>query len=222
MEKVKKSEQNNANKFHIVGNNICLDFINTLVAANGKPLELLANFADLTSWAVAAKLLEPEHAEKFLNNWSGERESEETFKAALHFRELLRETVLALKGDDPIKPKILTAINRMLQNQNGTVEVRKTENGFEKSFHVALNAPQELIVPIAESAADLLCYANPAFIKKCEAADCVLYFYDATKNHSRRWCSMRACGNRAKAAAFYERKKLKEKTNASRKQTDLS
>jgi predicted RNA-binding Zn ribbon-like protein len=38
-----------------------------------------------------------------------------------------------------------------------------------------------------------------------------LYFYDTTKNHTRRWCSMTGCGNRAKAAAFYERKKSRVK-----------
>jgi predicted RNA-binding Zn ribbon-like protein len=32
-----------------------------------------------------------------------------------------------------------------------------------------------------------------------------LQFYDASKNHSRRWCSMNACGNRMKAALHYRR-----------------
>lgn len=32
------------------------------------------------------------------------------------------------------------------------------------------------------------------------AAACILFFYDTTKNYSRRWCSMSACGNRMKVA----------------------
>jgi predicted RNA-binding Zn ribbon-like protein len=57
---------------------------------------------------------------------------------------------------------------------------------------------------------DLLCYADPSLVKKCENAACVLFFYDTTKNHSRRWCSMRVCGNRMKVAAHYQRlRKLK-------------
>jgi predicted RNA-binding Zn ribbon-like protein len=31
------------------------------------------------------------------------------------------------------------------------------------------------------------------------------YFYDVSKNQTRRWCSMDVCGNRAKVAAYYHR-----------------
>lgn len=36
-------------------------------------------------------------------------------------------------------------------------------------------------------------------IKVCPADDCRWAFYDESKNRSRQWCSMRVCGNRAKA-----------------------
>jgi len=42
-------------------------------------------------------------------------------------------------------------------------------------------------------------------VKACQNPQCVLLFYDTTKNHARRWCSMAACGNRAKVAAHYQR-----------------
>ncbi|MDN5855539.1 MAG: CGNR zinc finger domain-containing protein [Actinomycetia bacterium] len=35
-------------------------------------------------------------------------------------------------------------------------------------------------------------------VKICPADDCRWAFYDASRNHSRQWCSMRVCGNRAK------------------------
>ncbi|MEW6230587.1 MAG: CGNR zinc finger domain-containing protein [Bacillota bacterium] len=34
-----------------------------------------------------------------------------------------------------------------------------------------------------------------------------LWFLDTTRNHSRRWCSMRDCGNRVKVRRFYNRKR---------------
>ena len=58
-----------------------------------------------------------------------------------------------------------------------------------------------------EGAADLLCHGDLANLRKCENHDCILYLYDTTKNHTRRWRSTAGCGNRAKAAAFYQRKK---------------
>ena len=42
-------------------------------------------------------------------------------------------------------------------------------------------------------------------LKACREPECEWAFYDHTKNHSGAWCSMQACGNRAKARAFRER-----------------
>ncbi|MCK4450409.1 MAG: CGNR zinc finger domain-containing protein, partial [Anaerolineae bacterium] len=35
---------------------------------------------------------------------------------------------------------------------------------------------------------------------------CDWLFVDASKNHSRRWCSMNMCGSRVKARRYYQRK----------------
>lgn len=43
----------------------------------------------------------------------------------------------------------------------------------------------------------------PDGIQQCHHPDCVLYFFDPTGR--RRWCSMAACGNRAKAKRHYAR-----------------
>ena len=39
-------------------------------------------------------------------------------------------------------------------------------------------------------------------LKICPASDCAWAFYDASRNRSRRWCSMEVCGNRSKVRAF--------------------
>lgn len=44
-------------------------------------------------------------------------------------------------------------------------------------------------------------------VKKCLNPNCSILFYDASKNNKRSWCSMRSCGNLAKARAFYQRSK---------------
>jgi hypothetical protein len=38
-------------------------------------------------------------------------------------------------------------------------------------------------------------------VKICPADDCQWAFYDSSRNHSRQWCSMKVCGNRAKVRA---------------------
>jgi predicted RNA-binding Zn ribbon-like protein len=194
-------------KFIKVGNNLSLDFINTKIAENGSLKDLLENFTDLAAWAVAANLLEKSEAERLIDQWKDSAESSEAFARAIEFRETLREMFVNLTRGKTIGKAVIAAINREIQNQSGAIEIKKTENGFEKLFRADFSEPRQLLAPVAESAADLLCYGNPLYLKKCENPECVLHFYDATKNHTRRWCSMAACGNRAKAAAFYERKR---------------
>lgn len=42
-------------------------------------------------------------------------------------------------------------------------------------------------------------------LKLCAADDCLLAFYDTSKNRSRQWCSMGECGNRRKTRAYRAR-----------------
>jgi len=62
-----------------------------------------------------------------------------------------------------------------------------------------------LLGPVAEAVAELLAAGDFALVRQCEHPDCVLWFYDRTKAHKRRWCSMALCGNRYKAAQFRKR-----------------
>jgi predicted RNA-binding Zn ribbon-like protein len=39
-------------------------------------------------------------------------------------------------------------------------------------------------------------------LKACGSGTCMWVFYDRSRNRSRTWCSMSACGNRAKARRF--------------------
>jgi predicted RNA-binding Zn ribbon-like protein len=67
------------------------------------------------------------------------------------------------------------------------------------------DAIASLLGPVAEAVAQLLAEGNFALVKQCEHPDCILWFYDRTKSHKRRWCSMAQCGNRYKAAQFRKR-----------------
>ncbi len=60
--------------------------------------------------------------------------------------------------------------------------------------------------PAWAAAADYLDLLRaPDRIRRCGHPDCVLYFFDTSKNGTRRWCSMAGCGNRAKAARHQAR-----------------
>jgi predicted RNA-binding Zn ribbon-like protein len=39
-------------------------------------------------------------------------------------------------------------------------------------------------------------------LKLCSSDECKWAFFDRSKNHSSRWCTMASCGNREKARRF--------------------
>lgn len=194
-------------KFFLIGNNLSLDFVNTLVAENGAPKDLLETPPDLAAWARAARLIDSAEARKLAKSWAAGGRAEEFFAPVKEFRATLHEAVARFSRGDRLKSATIQKINQVLRENAGYAEIAATETGFEKIFRARYDEPRRLLAPVAESAADLLCYGDPTLLKKCEGAGCVLFFYDTTKNKRRRWCSQTGCGNRAKAAAFYRRQK---------------
>lgn len=62
-------------------------------------------------------------------------------------------------------------------------------------------------IPAWRAVKDYLDLVNqqPARIRRCAHPACNLYFYDTSRNGTRRWCSMDGCGSRTKAARHYQR-----------------
>ena len=207
------SDHSSGQTFFFIANYLCLDFINTQIAENGQPVDLLKTFGDLVSWCVQARILETTQQQEFSRQWRGRRDAEQTFARAIEFRVALRqmaERIVAGKAPPQIA---IAQMNELLHHQVGHAELRRAKGGFEKHFHADFKEPIHLLWPVAESACDLLAYGDLSLIKKCENAACVLFFYDTTKNHSRRWCSMSACGNRMKVAAHYHRLRTSSSTS---------
>ena len=183
----------NPEKFYVIGNNLALDFINTV------NYEL--TLENLLSWAIAVNLVKVSEAEHLSEKWNEEQMTEISL-----FRERLREVVINLVNKKNIPSEEISWINRILREKGGYPELSVTEEGFSKSIRIDLSEPNKILIPITESFVDLICYGQLNLLRKCERTDCILYFYDTTKNHKRRWCSMAICGNRAKVAAFYKKK----------------
>jgi predicted RNA-binding Zn ribbon-like protein len=58
---------------------------------------------------------------------------------------------------------------------------------------------------LAQEAADLLLSNRVAQLRSCASDTCRWLFLDTSKNHTRRWCDMKVCGNRMKARRFHAR-----------------
>ncbi|WEV29699.1 CGNR zinc finger domain-containing protein [Streptomyces sp. 71268] len=58
------------------------------------------------------------------------------------------------------------------------------------------------LAAVAVAWSELVLAGDAARLKRCAEHECAWVFWDVSKNRSRRWCSMRVCGNRNKARRF--------------------
>ncbi|HWW63033.1 MAG TPA: CGNR zinc finger domain-containing protein [Thermoanaerobaculia bacterium] len=118
------------------------------------------------------------------------------------FRATLRAMFLRIAGGGKARRSELEAINEVLARGRGALRLESEKGSLRLRFKGGERDPLFLL---ARATAELLAGAELARIRQCEGSGCILLFYDTTKSHTRRWCSMAVCGNRMKAALFYER-----------------
>ena len=194
-------------KFPMVGNHRCLDFVNTEVVEQGRRVDLLEEFADLVGWLQQARVLGVAQAKQILRRWSRTSKAADALSQALAFRRVLREMTDAIVRGERPSVGALEKINAVLSHHAVHVTLVRTRHGFERVVSFQPQEPIHLLGPVADAASDLLCHRDLALILKCGNPRCILYFYDTTKNHARRWCSMTVCGNRMKVAAHHRRRR---------------
>jgi predicted RNA-binding Zn ribbon-like protein len=198
-----------------VGDHLALDFLNTTATPQGALIEWLRDGNDLVRWMEQAKVIDGSVAAKL--GESGTAALDEVARQARQFRQWLRGFVTASIG----KPlgtitAAVAPLNELLARDNSFQRVEAAGRDATDGRRLQLRRvrrwenPVELLAPIAEAAADLLCNQDFRLIRACEGTACTLVFLDRTKAHRRRWCSMAVCGNRAKASAHRARQSLSE------------
>lgn len=182
-----------------VGDHPALDFINTIAMVEGHPVDFLASSKDVLQWLRQSGLVEshtfPKHAPASLLPLA------HTLRELIH---TLIEHRKASRWTDHWAD--LAAFNCFLEEAASYPRLiweHRKQPTLERVSE--RKTAKQLLAPLAESAADLLVHGDFDLIRKCEDPGCVLWFYDRTKSHRRRWCSMAVCGNRNKVKAFRKR-----------------
>ncbi|HWQ94866.1 MAG TPA: ABATE domain-containing protein [Gammaproteobacteria bacterium] len=191
--------------FVFIAENLALDLVNTQRMRDGEQVDDLEDYHALVNWLVQADIVGAAQAKAALKKWGGSPQGRRAYEQACALRGALRAMAEHIVADKPTPQSSLDAINEVLRHGITYNQVSRARGKFEKHPHTTHEEAMQLIVPIADAAADLLCHGDLSLVKKCSNPRCILFFYDTTKNHARRWCSMAGCGNRMKAAAHYRR-----------------
>ena len=197
--------------FVFVGERLWLDFVNSDDATNARGdagIDALDTFDGFVGWLTAARILDAERATAMLRR---AQQQPTGSGAALHEAIRLRTVLRALaeRGEAPQERATQAAIaeiNRILGRSAGTRRVEpRSDGGFVRNFMTAGDVFAGLVIPMVESAADALVGGELNRVRRCADRRCSRVFYDGSRNGKRRWCDMKTCGNRAKAARHRKR-----------------
>ncbi|GGP92436.1 CGNR zinc finger domain-containing protein [Streptosporangium pseudovulgare] len=180
-------------EFTFVSGDLGLDLAGTVGRRRGERVDLLATPADLARWTVEAGLLDapPDVDDDDLTRARALREA--IYRLASAARVASPSTAPSSETAD------LDLLNRVAAYPPPAVRLR-AHGVLERTgdLPAALSA-------VARAAAELLGGPHAALVRECEASPCTRLYVDLSHRRSRRWCDMRGCGNRAKAAAFRAR-----------------
>jgi predicted RNA-binding Zn ribbon-like protein len=167
----------------VPGEPLALDLVDTEFAPDGTLVDLLATAKSARAWAVAAGL-------------AGTLDGA-GLSALRQARSAIRD---ALEGRGTAPLNAVLDKGRVRLSVSGALAPTRTLQASEPAWQAAVLAAANLV--------DLLETA-PDRVKHCENPACVLWFFDTTRNGTRRWCSMAVCGNRMKARRHYDRAKAR-------------
>jgi predicted RNA-binding Zn ribbon-like protein len=193
-----------------------INFLNSVAVPVDSVVDWIGDGKEFLDWLQQAGLLTANDISIIRSNFSA-GELDEIARRARELREWFRDFVKTHKGK-PLSPSALTRL-KPLNDLLGADQIYwsivpktlqdKSDGALPPNFRLQSQrrwrSPESLLAPIAEELAKVICRANFTYIKACEGKNCVLFFYDETPRHKRRWCSMAICGNRAKQNSYRER-----------------
>jgi predicted RNA-binding Zn ribbon-like protein len=184
----------------LLAGRLALDFTNTASSRH----EL--SWEDFVAFLADAKVVTEDRAARLRSLPSSEPLAVEAVRIKiLQLRESQLAVFSAIARKKPFPKAFVEPINRILRITEGHDEL-VPQGALWRLHYIAREQGLEwLLAAIARSAAELLVEGPEAPIRRCANPKCRLFFYDDSRTHRRRWCSMATCGNRHKVATFLER-----------------
>ena len=195
MVEIKNPRESSPDEAPMVGDHLAMDLLNTQVREGEALVEYWNTGEDVLRWLARFGIEVPPGSEPV---------DEQVVLAQAHaLRAVAREVITRRKRGEPFD---LAGLNAYLEGYITSPKLlRCSGDAFALVTVPRGGMISSLLGPVAHAVAQLLVDGNVDLVRQCEHPECVLWFYDRTKAHKRRWCSMALCGNRYKAAQFRKR-----------------
>ena len=176
-----------------------LELLNSraMPSPGAEPIELIGNGADYLRWLARTGLLNDDDRAALEGLFSADQ-LDAAAADARTLRETLRPLLLAWTGEKPVPfpVEVIDELNALLAQDRRYTQLDPDNDALLLHERRYWEQPTQLLVLSAQAWAHLLVEGDSTLIRQCPG--CTIIFYDRTKAHRRRWCSMALCGNRAK------------------------
>jgi predicted RNA-binding Zn ribbon-like protein len=195
--------------FQLTGGHLSLDFANTVSwRRSGRQIERLQRYDDLVAWGRQARTVTDTEAQRLRSE--ARRRPADAGRAlvdAVALREVIYRIFAGLAHGRRPAAADVAALNARLCQALSHLTVAARDNRFAWTWSGPRDDLGRAVWPAVRSAAELLTSDDLGDLRTCGAENCGWVFLDTTRNHSRRWCDMRVCGNRAKVRRYNARRR---------------
>jgi predicted RNA-binding Zn ribbon-like protein len=200
--------------FDLCGGHPALDLVNSLdnrFRGDG-PNEMLGTYGDLLRFLQESSLLSV-HGARVLAKAATTNAAGQTLAATRDLREVTAAVLYGnLEGRSPTTQQT-KLLERYFLDSTQHRELRwkiATEDPLDHPgltwqrgrFETDPNLP---VWVLAQAVSEVLLTHEMERVRTCGVDTCRWLFLDTSKNHTRRWCNMKVCGNRMKAQRFLAR-----------------
>jgi len=183
-----------------LGGRLAIDFVNFV------PSRTALSWDRFMAFLEAARIVTPERGSELVAlSRSDSQSTEALLRKAEGLGSALRSVFAALLHRQKLAREWIEPVNEILRITEGHDELVPCEHGWGLEFVAREGGLEWRLAAVARSAAEIIAEGARAPLRLCANPRCGLFFYDTSRTHRRRWCSMTVCGNRHKVAAFARR-----------------
>jgi predicted RNA-binding Zn ribbon-like protein len=184
-------------QIRMLGGRLALDFVNTAPANSELSWNRLILFLE------AVRIVSSERGAQLLALPQSDLQAAEgLLRKARRLCASMRKTFAAMIRKQKIAGEWLEPVNEILRVTEGHDELVHEDGTWRIEFIAREGGLDWLLAAVARSGAEIIAEGARARLRLCANPNCGLFFYDKSRTHRRRWCSMAVCGNRSKVAAF--------------------
>jgi predicted RNA-binding Zn ribbon-like protein len=191
--------------FQLLAGHPALELVNTLdLRFSTETKELLPAYGHLLRLVAQLGLVTRKQAWKLLRNVA-EEDAGRVLASTVELREALASVLYGRIDGVKLRGAEIELLERHFR---AAAQQRRLQPGDGHLLWSWSGVEQQAEIPLwklAQAAADLLVSSDVELVKDCGDPSCRWLFLDTSKNHTRRWCDMKTCGNRMKARRFHAR-----------------